>query len=336
VRYQPEHCRLLSVECKDRFQVLAQLADQLPRYFAEVRQAGFSSCHVNDDWIEQHCAPVDVQTHKRYLIEFAREVLATGKSSPDFGDEQTCRSAWLNELKAARLATHGPYELLWKIPHMRHLQQLSPGWREFMRVRESSSPADQAQVADQVATFVHRQQEEIRAHSEAIASSRSRLPSTRDELSLQAFFAAELAKVFEVLGARAASTLRRNQALQRDEKIVAAIFEIADDCFLVLLPSVVSSAPAKSRAFEGSLSVGFRLMTRAALEALKFEFGRDTVMHLHELLPNKFNGYGRYTAPEEFCLNILAWTAALRILLPDALQTLRVTAATASTPSQFH
>lgn len=335
MRHQPEHCWLLRVDCKDRFQVLARLADQLPRYFAEVRQAGFACCHINDDWIEQHCVAVEVQTHKRYLIEFAREVLATGKPSPDFGDEQTCRSAWLNELKAARLATHGPHEDLWKSPHTRHLGQLSPGWREFMRVRDSSSPADQAQVAEQVATFVHRQQEEIRAHSEAIASSRARLPSTRDELSLQAFFAAQLAKVFEALGARAASTLRRNQALQRDEQIAALIFEIADECFFVLLPSVVSSAPAKSKTLEGTLSVGFRLMTLAALAAPKFEFGRDTVLHLHELLPNKFNGYGRYTAPEEFCLNILAWTAALRVLLPDVLQTLRATAAT-PTPSQLH
>jgi hypothetical protein len=76
-------------------------------------------------------------------------------------------------------------------------------------------------------------------------------------------------------------------------------------------------------------------MTPAALAAPKFEFGRDTVLHLHELLPNKFNGYGRFDKPEEFCLNILAWTAALRILLPDVLQTLRA-AATAPAPSQLH
>ncbi len=171
-------------------------------------------------------------------------------------------------------------------------------------------------------------------HSEAIANCRSRLPSTHDELSLQAFFTAELAKVFEVLGARAVSTLRRNQALQRDEQIVAPIFDIAEECYFVLLPSVVLSAPAKLKTFEGTLSVGFRLMTLAALEAPKFEFGRDTVLHLHELLPDKLNGYGRFTTPEEFCLNILAWTVSLCILLPDVLQTLRA-ATTAPAPSQF-
>jgi hypothetical protein len=326
---------LLRVDCKQRSEVLARLADQLPRYSIELRQAGFACCHVNDDWIEAHCSVADVVTHKCYLIEFAREVLATGKPAPDFGDEQSCRSPWLNELKAARLVKHGPHKQRWKSPHTRHLDQLSPGWREFMRVRESSSPADQAQVADHVATFAHRQREEISAHSEAIASSLNRLPTTHDELSLQAFFAAELLLTFEALGARAAPTLRRNQALQCDEQIVAVVFDLADDCFFVLLPSVVSSAPTKSKAFEGTLGIGLRLMTSSALAAPKFEFGRDTVLYLHELLPNKFNGYGRFDKPEEFCLNILAWTAALRILLPDVLQTLRA-AATATVPSQLH
>lgn len=335
MRDQSEHRGLLRVDCKTGGQTLARLAEQLPGYFDQLRQAGFACCHVNDDWIEQHCNADDVQTHKRYLIEFAREVLATSKSSPDFGDEQNCRSAWLNELKAARLAQHGSHENLWKNPHTRHLDQLSPGWREFMRVRESSAAVDQAQVADQVATFVHRQIEEIKAHSEAIASSRDRLPEARDELSLQAFFAAELVVAFKALGARAAPTLRRNQALQCDEQIVAAVFDVAHDCLFVLLPSVISSAPAKLNALEGTLSVGFRLITPAALAAPKFEFGRDTVVHLYELLPNKFNGYGRFDKPEEFCLNILAWTAALRILLPDVLQTLRA-AATAPVPSQLH
>jgi hypothetical protein len=68
-------------------------------------------------------------------------------------------------------------------------------------------------------------------------------------------------------------------------------------------------------------------MTPAALAAPKFEFARDTVLHLHELLPNKFNDYGRFEKTEELCLNILAWTVALRILLPDVLETLRAVAA---------
>lgn len=321
------------MDCKDLAQTLARLADCLPRYGAELRQSGFECCHVNDDWIERHCGAADVATHKHYLIEFAREVLATGKPSPGAGDRQDCRSPWLNELKAQRLAKHGPYEALWKSPNTRHLEQLSPGWREFMRVRESSSPADQAQVVDQVTTFIRRQSEEIAAHSEAIADHRSRLPAARDERSLQAFFAEELSAELVRLGACAEPTLIRNQALQRDEQTIAVTFEVAADCLFVLLPTVVMSS--KPNAFEGTLNVGFRLMTPEAVAAPKFEFGRDTVLYLHELLPNKFNGYGRFNKPEEFCLNILAWKTALRSLLPDVLQALRA-AASALTPSQFH
>ncbi len=140
--------------------------------------------------------------------------------------------------------------------------------------------------------------------------------------------------MFEAPGVRAEPTLRRNQAFQRDEQIVSAVFAVADNCLFVLLSSVILSAPAKSNAFEGTSSNGFRLMTPAAPAAPKFEFGRETVVHLHELLPNRCNGYGRFDKAEEFCLNVLAWTAARCILLPDALQTLR--SATAPAPSQLH
>lgn len=261
------------------------LAERLPDYFSRLRIAGFSCCHVNEDWIETQCNEDDVAMHKRYLVEFAREVLATGKLSPDLS--------------------------------------ASLGWREFMRVRESLAFIDQAKVANQLATFVHRRTDEIRAHREAIASLSDRLHEPFNETSLQAFFAREVVATFGHLGAHALPILRRNQALQHDEQTVAAVFKIESNCSLVLLPSVVSSAATTSSAIEGALGIGFRLMTPTAMLAPKFEFGRDTVLHLQELLPNRFNDYGRFDNVEEFCLNILAWTSALHILLPDVLETLR-------------
>jgi hypothetical protein len=269
-------------------------------------------------------------------VEYAGEALASDKPAEIlFTDLPNCRSDWLAAQKVLRYDQHGPVESLLSQPATRHLVELSPCLREQARIVDSKAPRDQEVASAWTTTFVQLQVDEISAHSEAIASSLKRLPAARDELSMQAFFAAELLLTFEALGARVAQTLRRNQALHRDEQIVAVVFDVIDDCLFVLLPSLVSSAPAKSKAFEGTLGVGFRLMTPAALAAPKFEFGRDTVLHLHELLPNKFNGYGRFDKSEEFCLNILAWTTALRVLLPDVLQTLRA-AATASTPSQLH
>jgi|JI10StandDraft_1071094.scaffolds.fasta_scaffold15435_3 hypothetical protein len=316
---------------------LAILAGRVPDYSSQLRDAGFECCHVNDDWIERRCAPADVVAHKRYLIEYAQEVLA---SDDPFAilprDELNCRSPWLNELKARRLSDHGPADTLSRSSQTRHLVQLSPGWREFMRVRESSVPADQMQVADQAATFAYRQAEEIEGNDEAIVRCVEALPTTRDESSLQAFLANCVAGAFGELGMEAARTLCRNQALQRDEAIISGVFEIiAGEVLFVLLPTVISSSAGRSASLAGTLNIGFRLMTPEALAAPKFEFGRDTVLHLHELLPNKFNGYGRFDKPEEFCLNILAWTAALRILLPDVLQTLRA-AVTVAAHSQLH
>jgi len=189
-----------------------------------------------------------------------------------------------------------------------------------MRVKDSSSGADQAHVADQMASFAMRRSEEIVVHGEAIAVLRSLLPKEQDERSLQFFLATELVSKFAQLGARAERTLTRNQVLQCDEQTDVVAFSIADSCLLALLPTVVASSGPQ--AFRGTLNIGFRLMSPASLAAPTFEFGRDTVLHLHELLPNKFNGYGRFDGPDEFCLNVVAWTTALRIVLPDVLQTL--------------
>ena len=315
---------------------LAPLSANVAHYIAKLRDAGFSCSHVRQDWIEEHCSAADKSAHARYLLEYIGEALSADKPAEIlFTDSQDCHSAWLRAAKETRLKSHGAVAQLLAQRATRHLVELSPCLREQARITESALPRDREQMDAWTQTFVARRAEELLAHSEAIASSRSRLPVARNEVSLQAFFAAEVLAAFEALGARSVPTLRRNQALQRDEQIVAVVFEVADDCLFVLLPSVVSSAPAKSKAFEGTLGIGFRLMTPAALAAPKFEFGRDTVLHLHELLPNKFNGYGRFDKPEEFCLNILAWTAALRILLPDVLQTLRA-AATVPAPSQLH
>ncbi len=135
------------------------------------------------------------------------------------------------------------------------------------------------------------------------------------------------------MSASSVRTLRRNQALQRDEQVVAVAFALAEDLQFVLLPVVVASTSAAG--VQGTLGVGFRLMTSSVLAAPKFEFGRETVLQVAELLPGKFNDYGRFDKPEEFCLNILAWTTALRILLPDVLQILGA-AARAPAPSPLH
>lgn len=329
---QFEHRWLLSVDGKSLRNSLAGLAERVPDYFLQLRSEGFECSHVSDDWIEHQCAPADVVVHKRYLIEYAREVLA---SDDPFAilprDELKCRSPWLNELKARRLSGYGPEEVLSQSPQTRHLVQLSPGWREFVRVRESSARVDLLQVGDQAATFASRRAEEIEENREAIVRCIGTLPATRDEQHLQQFFARHLEATFGELGIRSARTLYRNQALRRDELTVAEFFEIVvGEASFVLLPTVICSSAAT---LAGTLNVGFRLMSPAALDATKFEFGRDIVLYLHELLPHKFSGYGRFDKPEEFCLNIFAWTAALRILLPDVLQTLRA-AATASLPSQ--
>ena len=161
----------MAAECSDPKGLrasLASLAARLPDYSAQIADAGFECCHVNDRWISKHCGPEDLAIHQRYSIEYAAEVLAADEPFAVLRDTFACRSGWLNELKAKRLALYGSFEDLNKRPDTRHLAELSPGWREFMRVRESSARADRKQVEDQVAEFVrcrHRDTRPRRSHS---------------------------------------------------------------------------------------------------------------------------------------------------------------------------
>lgn len=301
---------------QDKKTSLAMLADWLPNYYKAIEKQGFSCCHIAEDWFGQHFKEDVLAEHKKYLIEFALEALkSTDPTSIIFSDEENCQSMFLNKLKAIRFQRFGAVNVILDSSTTRHYIELSACLFERSRILESFATQDQMIAADWAATFRQRWVSELKRHQECVDRQIEELGCKGSELELQYFFSGQIAAALSVFEAKNELTLRRNQVLGTDEAICAVVFNLTGELYFVLRPVVVGSLNRGS----GKVGMGFRLMTKNAIEAKKFEFARDVVLHLDTLLPNKFIDYGRFADRQDFCLCVLAWTAALKVLIPDVL-----------------
>ncbi len=257
----------------------------VPVYAEKLRQSQFQCSHVNDDWIAAHCSAEVSAQHQRYLSEYAAEVLVTTKPAGILhGDAYVCQSEWLKQLKSERLAKYGPVERLALHPKTAHLTELSLGLQEFMRLRNNlGDSVDRAKVQVQLQEFARRRTAELEEHRADIAGIQSRVASWNSQDALQAFMSKEFTTSLGQYEPQEVPTLHRNQVLQRDEQISMVTFSVTDNCLFVVWPIAILSTDSPRGPCCGSLGSGFRLMTPAALSAPKFEFGRDTVLHLDTL-----------------------------------------------------
>jgi hypothetical protein len=298
--------------------LLAELGDRRRFYSDALREAGFTCSHVNEDWIETCCSKEDLDLHRRYLVEYAREaLLADSTSDILFEDGANCRSAWLNELKSRRLSKFGPVTGM-NTAEKRHLVHLSPCLRELSRVKESPAKNDRVHDNGLTQEFLKRRAHEVELHGAGIA----RLAATlhreeRQPLRLQGFYARTVAEALEALGARLVHTVQMYGP--RD----AVSFSLGEQAEFILLPSISSSHSGAMPVTNGSVGMGFRLTSGEALSATQFQTDKYVVVNLQALLPQDFADYGRFSNDEELSLNILAWITAVGVLLPDALRALR-------------
>ncbi len=291
---------------------LAPLGDKLHDYSEAIYDAGFTCCHIDIEWFEKDFKTQDIEFHKRYLVEFAREALVSDSTSTIiYTDELNCRSKWLNELKANRLKTHGSVDNIRKSWKTTHLTQLSPCLQELSRITDSPEPIDRQKSASLMESFIRRRAYELVFHDEQIKGCLVKL-DLQDEASLQGFYAEQLMEAFRPFGAEVFNTAQMYEQAQ----VIA--FNLGDDLMFVLYPIVTCSELPK-----GSLGMGYRLANICTLKADKYEKGKYVVLNMSTLLPSEFINYGHFSTREELCLNILANIASARVILPDILEILR-------------
>lgn len=291
---------------------LAPLPDKLHNYSEAIYDAGFTCCHINDDWFEANFSVQDIEFHKKYLIEFAREAIASDSTSTIiYTDELNCRSKWLNELKANRLKTHGSVDNIRKSWKTTHLTQLSPCLQELSRIADSPEPIDRQKSTSLMESFVRRRSYELVFHNEQIKDFLLKL-ALQNEASLQGFYAEQVMEVFKPYGAQLFDTIQ----MYGRRQVIA--FDLGCDLMFVLYPTMTCSELPS-----GTLGLGYRLVNISTLKAEKYEKGKYVVLNLSALLPSEFIDYGHFSTCEELCLNMLANIASVKILLPDVLDILR-------------
>lgn len=300
------------MELKQLRDTLAPLADKLHDYSEAIYDAGFTCCHIDIEWFEKDFKTQDIEFHKRYLVEFAREALVSDSTSTIiYTDELNCRSKWLNELKANRLKTHGSVDNIRKSWKTTHLTQLSPCLQELSRIADSPEPIDKQKSASLMESFIRRRGYELVFHDEQIKDLLLKL-DLHNKASLQGFYAEQVMEAFKPFGAEVFNTAQMYEQAQ----VIA--FNLGCDLMFVLYPTMTCSELPK-----GTLGIGYRLANTSTLKAEKYEKGKYIVLNISSLLPTEFIDYGHFSAREELCLNILANIASVRILLPDILNILR-------------
>lgn len=296
---------------------LSILSNKLPRYADELRAAGFTCCHIDEDWIRQNCTEVDIAFHQRYSIEYAHEVLvADSPSTILFGDEPNCQSQWLNELKAKRLTKYGPADKLFESSRTRHLVELSPCLRELSKIKELAESAAQRTQQALVSEFSKRWSDELKLHKRYISNCAPKFAVEWDENSLQSLYAEQVAEAFSEIGARVVRTVQ----MYGPEEAVS--FDLGNNIRLVLLPTVSCSSRSDKQEPSGKIGMGYRLTTSSVPSAEKYDRSNYMVLNLYALLPKEFIDYGRFNSFADLCLNIRARVVSISDILPDVLGTL--------------
>ncbi len=296
-------------------EALSVLAENRPDYSERLRVCGFTCSHINDEWFADNCTAEMRAIHARYAVEFAREAIGSGKPSEIVHtDDANCRSEWLNQLKLGRLREYGPVEALRKSPQTRWLAQLSPCLRELMRVADGAGRWEREQQNHRAKIFVERWSEELSQHREDIVGCARSSSEPTSEVSMRLHFAQHLQHELSCLGGR---TLR---GMYMGKEIYVVGFSIRDTLMLVVQPVVVGD-DINNPFDRGSAGLGFRVVELSGASPL--QLGSAPVLHLGELLPSEFANYGRYHGIRDFCLVVIAWTAALKIVLPDAIECLK-------------
>lgn len=293
---------------------LAVLADNVHIYSKAIRKLGFTSSHVNEDWISKNCSSNDIAVHHRYLIEYARASLREDSSAKViWSDDWQTHSALINELKKNRYDTYGQVDALSKNTKTRHLVELSPCFRELSRIAEGASDAEIRQEAVKIDDFKRRRANELVLHNEDINHCISALGAKCDKQALQSFYAERLGKFLAKYGVQLC------EVAQMYGERKAVVLEINENILFLIIPVVVTDGIEEG----GSTSVAFRLADKDVLQASSFVSSKYVVLNLDDLLPGKYIDYGRFNSPSEFCLNLLAWNAAIELILPDVINTLR-------------
>lgn len=301
---------------------LGSIAKNLPDYFEKIRRAEFQLCHLNEDWIASQCNEGDLIKHQKFLMEYAAEVLISNSPASVLSDEYICESSWLNDLKNERRLKYGDANELFKNSSTRHLIEISPGKRAFVRMKEFVTTEHIEQRRKLIEKYERRRALELTIHNELICVYLNKMPKMARNYQLQAFFAECMYDGLRDIGAILKVT-KIKDAFGQDKEVIANLIKIKEEFVFCIFPLIISIDDTLEELKSGRQGFRFAVSSLNKNVSENTEFENEVVIRLSILFPNQFSGYSDFENPQTFCLNIAAWLTLLRIVLPDVLDTLR-------------
>lgn len=294
---------------------LISLAENIFEYHRRIEDAGFSSCFVREKWYEKSCSKKDFECHRLYLKEYASEAISVAsKEAIIFDDNYVCSSQFLRKLKVQRYLRYGPIESILKNPETAHLSELSPCSREFFRMRQSRDELSRRISENLHTDFLSQKEVEILSTPGVDILLRS-LPKDLHERSLQSFWVRHMYLTISRLG----DFYEIDTPGMFGGMLRAITFRMTDDIVLLIRPSVSSELFEGNP--EGSMGVGFFLAEEKKLQTCENHqmLGLDN-LNLTVVFPDEFDSYGFFGSAREFCLNVLAFCSAIKIIMPDIIR----------------
>lgn len=279
---------------------LADLADAVPSWRLRLRELHLDAGLVDDDWIDNHCAPEVASQHRQYLREFWRETLMFGRPSVIVYSDEPCQSTYLNELKRRRFERYGPVQPLLADPRTRHLAELSVGGQYLSRIDERATNEDIELFRARARIVDDRLDVGRRHHARAVDEASAWLPErSAGELEIADSLARFIAHCLNPVEATVSAYRLVSKRETRAVRVRCA------DC--AQLFAVVVVGPRGGGAW--SVSLGWRLLSEGQHDSMPEGGG---VLHIEELLP--FSRYYHANSIRELRFPFVAFGELARIL----------------------
>jgi hypothetical protein len=269
---------------------LLALADHLAEIGSSLRQVGFTSCFVDEDWMKGRSTADEWLDFGRYKREYAREVLqsrspaAIEHSNPG---EYEWRSSEISGRVQRRFEKFGDVHALFLDASRRHLVQLTVAEQRMGQMFERATEFDRAECERRLAEFQRRRDVELqRADTRSLAK---RLFSSRD------ISATQIQRLFvSMVAATVSGSISSSSITWINLAAPESLEERSIELQLDVEPGDLQAETT------GALYVTTVLRYRA-------ESSISRQLHVARILPGRFDDYSRFGNRAEIALCFGAW-----------------------------
>lgn len=282
-------------------------------YHRKIEASGYVCCFFRSRWFASSFSKKDWECHIKYLAEYAREsLLLESDSAILFDDEYECRSEFLRSLKRERYDRYGSVKNILGDPETSHLIEISPCYREHSRIRQASDPASINIARELQAEFLTMKENEILMNLR-VSEILKGVPLSFQENEIQEFYCNHIYEVLSRFGFFLKGAMQSGFGV---ENIVYC--DLGDGLIFIIRPTV-SYGGQDLDYVSGVMGMGYLIARKDAISSPVYQRDLYSNLNISALFPEKLESYGFFRSKNEFCLNILAFGAAINSVIDDIL-----------------